>query len=136
MGDGFQLVFFMYGVSEINDSFAYAVGKFMGRKKIFPNISPNKTYVGFLGGIFFACLFAAAINLFVTRFSFPFTVAATVVIIGFSIIGDLVGSNIKRAVEVKDFSKIIPGSGGVLDVYDTLIFISPFIFFLSILIGR
>lgn len=136
MQDGFLLVFFMFGVSEVHDSFAYLFGKMLGGKRIFPNISPNKTWAGSVSGVVAAAAAALAAGLAVARFSLAFTAALSVVVIGFTIVGDLVSSRIKRALGVKDFGTLVPRSGGVLDVYDSLIFMAPFVYYLLLLAGR
>ena len=127
--NGFLYVFFMYGVSEINDSFALIFGKSFGKKKIFPHISPNKTYVGFFSGILFALVFAVILNIFITRFKIIDMFLLCLIVIIFTLLGDIVSSKIKRAQNVKDFSRTIPGVGGVLDAYDALIFVSPVFFY-------
>ena len=136
MENGFLLIFFMYGVSEIYDSFAYLLGKSFGKKKIFPEISPNKTYMGFIVGIPAALVFSIILNHFVTQFTFPHVLVGASVIIIFTILGDLVSSKLKRTHDVKDFSSLVPKVGGILDVYDALIFVSPaFYYFIYLTMG-
>lgn len=132
LDSGFLLIFFMYGISEVNDSFAYLFGRMLGRKKIFPNISPNKTSVGLFSGIVAALIVGFVANLTVTRFSITFAATAVPTIICLTILGDLVSSKIKRALGVKDFGSLIPRTGGVLDSYDSLLFIAPFVYYLSV----
>jgi phosphatidate cytidylyltransferase len=133
---GFLLVFFMYAVCEINDSFAYMFGKLFGKRKIFHGISPNKTYGGFFFGIFVSFAIAMALNALVTKFPYHFAIAGAFIVIAFGLLGDIVSSKIKRALDVKDFSNSIPTLGGVLDIYDSLIFVAPFFFYLTALILR
>lgn len=114
LDNGFLVLFFMYGLSEIHDSFAYLFGKMLGRKRIFPNISPNKTYVGFASGIVAATAAGIALNLTVTRFSAAYAAAAIAVIITFTILGDLASSKIKRFLGVKDFGRLLPRTGGCM----------------------
>jgi phosphatidate cytidylyltransferase len=132
--NGFLIILFMYGLSEIHDSFAYLFGRMLGRKKIFPNISPNKTCVGFFSGILAAMVAGVVVNLTVTRFCIGFAVAVIPTIICFTILGDLVSSKIKRGLGVKDFSSLVPRTGGVLDSYDSLLFIAPFVYAVSTLV--
>jgi phosphatidate cytidylyltransferase len=133
--NGFLIVFFMYGLSEIHDSFAYLFGRMLGNKKIFPNISPNKTYVGSISGLVAAVVAGLVVNRWGTRFSLAFAAAAIAIIICFTILGDLVSSKIKRSLGVKDFGSLIPRIGGLLDSYDSLVFIAPFVYYLSLLVA-
>jgi CDP-diglyceride synthetase len=133
--NGFLIIFFLYGLSEIHDSFAYLFGRMLGKKKIFPNISPNKTWVGSISGFVAAVAAAVAVNRWVTRFSLAFAAAAVAVIICFTVLGDLVSSKIKRALGVKDFGSLIPRIGGLLDSYDSLLFAAPFVYYLSLLVA-
>lgn len=131
--NGFLLVFFLLCVSEINDGFAYMFGRLFGRKKIFPEISPNKSYGGLVAGAAVSFVTALALNAAVTGFPTAFTIAAALTVIATGFLGDVVSSKMKRAFGLKDFSTHIPRFGGVLDVYDSLIFASPFLFYLSTL---
>lgn len=130
---GFGAVVFAYSLVEISDSFAYLLGVAIGRHPIFPRLSPKKTWEGTLGG-------AAATVLagFVLRFAVPdFTtlqvVGATLLLVAAGQAGDLFASSIKRRARIKDFSDRIPTQGGVLDVYDSLLFALPlFYYFLRV----
>lgn len=133
---GFLLLFFMYGLAEVHDSFAYLMGKLLGRKKIFPNISPNKTWAGFLSGILCAAVAGFAANAALIRYRPAFAAAAIAVIVCFTILGDLASSKVKRNLGVKDFGSLIPRTGGVLDSYDSLVFVSPFVYWLALLVAR
>ena len=136
LDNGFLVLFFMYGLSEIHDSFAYLFGKMLGKKRIFANISPNKTYVGFSSGIVAATVAGIALNLTVTHFSPAYAAAAVALIIAFTILGDLASSKIKRFLGVKDFGNLLPRTGGVYDCYDSLVFTAPFVYYLSLLVAR
>ena len=112
----------------VNDSFAYLVGKNIGKRKLLERISPNKTQEGFLGGLvftFIACFFIAK---YFTDLSLIhwFSIAGIVSIFG--VLGDLIESMFKRQAGVKDSSNFIPGHGGFLDRFDSVIFAAPFIF--------
>jgi phosphatidate cytidylyltransferase len=121
--NGFLMSLFVLLVIWGNDTGAYFVGKKFGKRKFFPAISPNKTIAGSVGGI----LFGLVISLF---FAFVYPQLWTVAIallFGLLIsvlgqLGDLVESAIKRSTGTKDSGKIIPGHGGVLDRFDSLIF--------------
>jgi phosphatidate cytidylyltransferase len=118
-----------------NDTFAYIVGKSIGRNKLFEKISPKKTIEGFLGGIVFAVLAGYLISKYYIRANPEFsdrsiliwtTIAVIVGIVG--TIGDLIESKFKRVAGVKDSGSIMPGHGGILDRLDSVIFVAPIIF--------
>lgn len=107
----------------VSDSFAYLVGKAIGRHKMAPRISPKKTWEGFVGGIvgsILVWLILYATGLFTFDAFFAVVCGAVVAVLG--VIGDLIESRIKRAVGVKDSGHLIPGHGGMLDRCDSLIF--------------
>lgn len=118
-----------------NDTFAYIVGKSIGKHKLLERISPKKTIEGFVGGIVFAVLAGFLISKFYIQASPKFseksiliwvTIALIVGILG--TIGDLIESKFKRIAGVKDSGKIMPGHGGILDRLDSVIFVAPFVF--------
>lgn len=114
-----------------NDTFAYIVGKSIGKRKLFERISPKKTVEGFLGGIMFSLLASFLISKYyiegsiINRYIW-FGLAFIVSIFG--TIGDLIESKFKRNAGVKDSGNIMPGHGGVLDRLDSVIFVAPFIY--------
>lgn len=119
-----------------NDTSAYFAGRFLGRHKLYPEVSPNKTWEGFFGG------FAGSIGfLFVQKvFFFPGLTVFDCFILGslgslLGPAGDLCESMLKRAYGVKDSGKIIPGHGGMLDRIDALIFNAPMVL-LYVTFGR
>ncbi|MEM7030884.1 MAG: phosphatidate cytidylyltransferase [Chloroflexota bacterium] len=122
---GLALVIFIYCVLETNDSFALVTGKWLGRHKIFPKLSPNKTISGILGGGIAALVVAILLSIFIFDFTWHISLFGTLIIIIFAIIGDLVASKFKRDMNVKDFGNVLPKQGGVLDIYDSLIFVAP-----------
>ena len=114
-----------------NDTFAYIVGKSMGKRKLFERISPKKTVEGFLGGMIFAIIASFLISKYYIEGSIinqyiwlGFAFIASI----FGTIGDLVESKFKRIAGVKDSGIIMPGHGGVLDRLDSVIFVAPFIY--------
>ena len=125
MPEGLAYIIFMYGVMETHDTFALLIGKLFGRRKIFPHLSPHKTYGGVLGGVTMGLLLAVSLGIFVLGFSWQMVFNGALIIIIFTLLGDLVASKLKRDVGVKDFGNFLPKQGGVLDIYDSLIFISP-----------
>ena len=112
----------------INDSFAYLVGKSMGKQKLFPRISPKKTVEGFLGGLFFACIGSFFISKYTHSLEFKYWLIIAIIVSVFGTLGDLVESKFKRQAEVKDSGIIMPGHGGLLDRLDSVIFTAPFIY--------
>jgi phosphatidate cytidylyltransferase len=111
------------------DSGAYFAGRAFGRHKLFPRVSPNKTWEGAIAG------FLAAVLAFVLfrQFLLPYLSLRDALVCGgiigiFGQIGDLVESLLKRDAGVKDSSTLIPGHGGVLDRFDSLLFVAPLLF--------
>lgn len=114
-----------------NDTFAYLVGKSIGKHKLFERISPKKTIEGFIGGMVFALIASYLISKYYIEGSttnrsiwLGFAFIVTV----FGTIGDLIESKFKRIAGVKDSGKIMPGHGGILDRLDSVIFVAPFVF--------
>lgn len=112
----------------INDSFAFLVGKNIGKRKLFPSVSPKKTIEGFIGGLVFSLIVAYLIGMQTALFSTLnwLIIGAIVSIIG--TIGDLMESKFKRQANVKDSGSIMPGHGGLLDRLDSLLFAAPFVY--------
>jgi len=118
-----------------NDTFAYIVGKSVGKRKLFEKISPKKTIEGFLGGLFFSVIAGICISKFYfnpseqhsTMSLFIWSVTAVIISI-FSTLGDLIESKFKRIAGVKDSGSIMPGHGGIFDRLDSIIFVAPFVF--------
>lgn len=112
----------------INDTFAYIVGKTLGKTKLFERISPKKTVEGFLGGLLFAMAGSYIISLYYTFLSPAQWIISGIILVIFGTLGDLVESKLKREAGVKDSGKIMPGHGGILDRLDSVIFAIPFLF--------
>ncbi|HBH23032.1 MAG TPA: phosphatidate cytidylyltransferase, partial [Cytophagales bacterium] len=110
----------------VNDSFAFLVGKNLGKNKLFPSVSPKKTIEGFVGGFVFALIAAFILSRYNNDLSVWqwFILAIVVVITG--TVGDLIESKFKRMAGVKDSGAILPGHGGLLDRLDSLVFAAPF----------
>lgn len=125
--NGRTMLLFLVFVAEISDVLQYVWGKTLGRHKILPSVSPNKTWEGFLGGI--ASTVVLSLGL---RFLTPFSVGETILvslmitIAGFG--GGAVMSAVKRDFGVKDFGGLIPGHGGMLDRVDSLCYAAPIFF--------
>lgn len=120
-------VFMLFVLIWSSDSFAYFTGKFFGKHKMAPTISPKKTWEGFAGGVFFTLI----LGFFVEKY-FP-DLRGNWIIVGllvsiFAPLGDLVESQLKRSFAVKDSGNIIPGHGGVLDRLDSFIICAPVVY--------
>lgn len=130
---GLEYVVYCLLVVWTTDSGAYFVGRKLGKNKLWPEISPKKTIEGFIGGIVIAVIFAIGMQLI-----YPFAngyISLVFVTIFASIIGqmgDLVESAIKRHFDVKDSGNILPGHGGILDRFDSLLFVVPLLHFLHL----
>lgn len=113
----------------ICDSAAYFAGTNFGKHKLFKRVSPNKSWEGTIAGFIFAIFTMVIIQLIGLKFITLFDAIAIGLIIGiFGQIGDLVESLLKRDVAIKDSSHLIPGHGGVLDRFDSFLFVSPIIY--------
>lgn len=118
-----------------NDTFAYIVGKSIGKHKLLERISPKKTIEGFIGGILFALFAGFLISKFFIQANPRFSQKSILIwcsialIVGvMGTIGDLIESKFKRIAGVKDSGSIMPGHGGILDRLDSVIFVAPFVF--------
>ncbi|MBF6607169.1 MAG: phosphatidate cytidylyltransferase, partial [Flavobacterium sp.] len=113
-----------------NDTFAFIIGKTIGRTKLFERISPKKTVEGFVGGLIFTMLAGILIaDFYVKEDRFVWMFSAIIISI-FGTLGDLVESKFKRIADVKDSGTIMPGHGGILDRLDSVIFAAPILFLL------
>lgn len=125
---GALLVFFLVALTELNDIAQYLWGKSLGRIRVTPNVSPNKTLAGLLGGIFTTMLLAVILGPLLTPMSYLHSLGAGLIIGASGFCGDVVMSAIKRDFGVKDSGKLLPGHGGILDRLDSLIYIAPLFF--------
>ena len=135
-------VWMIFISSWICDTCAYAVGILFGKHKLAPVLSPGKSVEGALGGIVGSALVGALYAYFLVEkvvseqevtWVFVLISAAGAVI---SQVGDLAASAVKRNHEIKDYGKLIPGHGGVMDRFDSVIFTAPMIYFLTLLLIR
>ncbi|GIV76149.1 phosphatidate cytidylyltransferase [Litorilinea aerophila] len=127
-------IFFGLFITWINDTGAYFTGVTVGRHKLWPRLSPKKTWEGTVGGWMGAALSG---GLFAWLMPLPLSVPAGVAI-GFvcgvlALFGDLAVSMIKRQVGVKDSGRFFPGHGGMLDRLDSLLFVLPFVYYVALL---
>jgi len=140
---GQWLAWMVYVSSWGSDTCAYAVGRLFGKHKLAPDLSPKKSVEGSIGGIIGSALIGVIFGLIMSNF----TGKSENLIIIFAVIGglgsiisqigDLAASGIKRNYDIKDYGHLIPGHGGILDRYDSIIITAPIVYFLSLyLVGR
>lgn len=108
-----------------NDTFAYLIGKCLGKTKLFERISPNKTVEGFLGGLLSTLLAAKLLSLYPGSLGYLDWAVLGILAAVFGTLGDLVASMFKRQFSVKDSGRIFPGHGGFLDRLDSFLFVAP-----------
>jgi len=131
---GFFLVVFTVACTFLNDTGAYYTGTLIGKHKLAPKISPGKTIEGTIGGIVVCIITGLIVNyLFGNPLSSDWTIAFALLVAIAAILGDLVESSIKRGAGIKDSGDIVPGHGGVLDRFDSLIFVFPVSYYFIII---
>ena len=127
-----KLLGFFFLVVMGSDVGAYYVGKNLGKHKLAPTISPNKTWEGFVGGILLAIGFAALSTfLFFRELPFQISIPLAIVMSLVGVGGDLAESAIKRGAGAKDAANILPGHGGLLDRLDSLLFNAPILYYFA-----
>lgn len=124
---GKELVLYVVLLTELNDILQYLWGKTLGKHKIIPKVSPNKTVEGFLGAFFTLSLLGVAFS-FLTPFTWMQALFAGMLISSAGFIGDVVISMVKRDIGVKDSGNLLPGHGGILDRIDSLTYTAPLFF--------
>jgi phosphatidate cytidylyltransferase len=112
----------------INDTFAYIIGVWIGKHRLFERISPKKSWEGSFGGLFFTLLASFSWAYFTNYMPVANVLGMALTVVVFGSLGDLVESMLKRQSGVKDAGKLIPGHGGVLDRFDATFFATPFVF--------
>ena len=130
---GAFLVWLIFLCSWGSDTCAYCVGMLMGKHKMAPKLSPKKSVEGGIGGVY-----GLAINRFASGADANVLHYAIICGIGSMIsqVGDLAASAIKRNHDIKDYGKLIPGHGGILDRFDSVIFTAPIIYYLSVMLMK
>lgn len=134
---GEYLVWMVFIGSWGSDTCAYLVGRKLGKHKIVPKLSPKKSWEGCAGGVIGAAaigaVFAAIVSSRLTQFSNPVLAFAVIGAVSsvISQLGDWAASAIKRNYDVKDYGRLIPGHGGIMDRFDSVIFTAPVIFYLA-----
>ncbi len=110
----------------LTDTGAYIFGRLFGKRKLWPEISPNKTVEGFVGGILCSTIVAVVFSIYydMPLSLFPLLLVTWLLSL-FGQLGDLVESALKRHFDVKDSGTLLPGHGGILDRFDSFIFVLP-----------
>lgn len=128
---GLEYILYVLFVIWATDTGAYLFGRALGKNKLWPTISPNKTIEGAVGGLVTAMIIGAVFQL-VHPFevSMVYVVLISILISAVGQIGDLVASGFKRNYQVKDSGKLLPGHGGILDRLDSLLFVIPLLHFI------
>ncbi|MCX6827098.1 MAG: phosphatidate cytidylyltransferase [candidate division Zixibacteria bacterium] len=129
---------FLFGTIWLSDTLAMWIGKTVGKRKLTPTISPNKTVEGCVAGLFGGIIVACVLGCWrLSEVMLPLLLMAGLVVSMAGQLGDLVESVWKRAFGIKDASAIIPGHGGILDRFDSLLFAAPILYwFLKYVIYR
>ncbi len=126
---GLMMLLYLLLIAMLSDIFAYFSGMVFGKHKLAPSISPKKTIEGMIGGTFMAVLIASPLAIMQTLFFENHTVFQGLLVVLFGLLvsllaqlGDLVASSLKRQYDIKDFSNLFPGHGGILDRFDSTLF--------------
>ena len=123
-----EIIVGVFALISCNDTFAYIIGKSLGKNKLLERISPKKTIEGFFGGLIGAVIASFIIFNVLDIYTLFVWVSLAVIISVCGTIGDLVQSNYKRQAGVKDSGNVMPGHGGLYDRLDSAIYASPFIY--------
>lgn len=132
---GGALVVMVFVCSWINDTCAYCVGVKFGKHKMSPKLSPKKSVEGLIGGIAGSMLIGALYGAFFSAKIYEVSFAPVIFAVaggigaGFAVIGDLTASAIKRNNDIKDYGSLIPGHGGIMDRFDSIIFTAPIVYY-------
>lgn len=130
--NGQYYIFLIFIASWFTDTGAYLIGKLFGKHKLCPEVSPKKTIEGAIGGIIGSVLGFTLFSLYVEHFvglqvEYPLVILTAIAASIVAQVGDLSASVIKRSFGVKDFGNLIPGHGGMLDRFDSVLFVAPFL---------
>ena len=118
----------------VNDTFAYLTGRLLGKHKLFERISPGKTIEGSIGGLMFTLAGIIIFSHHADWLSLKAAIGMGLIAVVFGTLGDLCESMLKRQAGVKDSGKLIPGHGGILDRFDSVLFTIPFVFVYLLLV--
>lgn len=137
------LVGYVFIIAFGSDTIACLVGKYLGKRKVTPVLSPNKSLEGFIGGILGSIILTLGYTYLLVNTNIihmHLTISKIIIIIIFaalgamiSQIGDLLASAIKRTNGIKDYGNLMPGHGGVLDRFDSILMVAPFVYYFLII---
>ena len=141
--DGMFLLLTAFCCCWFSDTGAYFTGRMLGKHKLAPVISPNKTVEGFIGGVVYNVVGVALLSLLYqllsisagAKVNLPFMMIMGFVAAFLGALGDLSASHIKRVFGVKDFGNIMPGHGGVMDRFDSILWVAPFVYCMATYVG-
>jgi phosphatidate cytidylyltransferase len=125
---GAALVLYLVVLTQLNDVAQYLWGKSLGRHKVVPTVSPNKTVEGLIGGVATTTVLAILLAPVLTPLTFPHSVAAGLMIGAGGFLGDITIGALKRDIGVKDAGSMLPGHGGILDRINSLTYTAPMFF--------
>jgi len=137
---GAYLLWLVFISSWLCDTTAYYAGRFLGKKKLCPKVSPKKTIAGSIGGLLGSTAACTIFGIYINSVGVSISIIHFVVIgllCGvFCQFGDLIASSIKRYVDLKDYSNLIPGHGGILDRFDSILFSSVIVYYyITLIVG-
>ena len=128
------LIILVFCLLWANDIFAYLTGRVLGKHKLFPRISPGKTIEGSLGGLVFTLIAVFVFSHYASWLPLSAALGMAAIAVVFGSLGDLCESMLKRQAGVKDSGNLIPGHGGILDRFDSVMFSVPFVFVFLLLL--
>lgn len=131
---GNKYIWMVFIIAFCGDTMAYYTGRLFGKRKLCPDVSPKKTVEGFIGGIAGSIIGLMVWYIFIKDFSLPSLILLGAVGSIISVIGDLSASLIKRYVGIKDYGNIMPGHGGILDRFDSILFTAPVVYYYILMI--
>ncbi len=142
--DGMFLLLTAFCCCWLADTGAYFTGRLLGKRKLAPTISPNKTVEGFIGGVVYNVVGMAVLALIYqipsisagAKVNIPFMMITGLIAAFLGALGDLSASHIKRVFGVKDFGNIMPGHGGVMDRFDSILLVAPFVYCMVRYVGE
>ena len=129
-------ILYVFVIIWVNDTCAYCIGKLAGKHPLWEEISPNKTWEGFFGGVVFCILSSLIFYQSTEIYSISTFVIMGIAIPILSTVGDLIQSKFKRIANVKDSGRLIPGHGGIFDRMDSIIFTAPFTYLIITILNH